>query len=269
MSQFRQHVQLCRSCGARYGPDRFACTRCDVGLVDEPGAPTLVLAADAPSPTRVPATGLTFKQRTEVVDLLAREGVRHRWEGESIVAARDDADLVRELVGTVMRSAAGADDDLDDDEVGYELDDWLHEQQAQLVSLLAGEGIPHRWEGTEIVVPERFADRAEELIDDIDHPDAIPVEPDDDDAGGELLGTLFVAADVLARDPQDPAGVRDLIDLAEIVDRSAVPYGLDVAIWDGIRRMTGDLADLLGADADEEAVVEAARTLRESLREMV
>jgi hypothetical protein len=266
-NQFRHQVQLCRSCGSRYGADRFACTRCDVGLVDEPGAPVLALGDDVSPLATVELDTWTFKQRTELVDLLTREGVRHRWSAHTLEVADDDADLLVAL----QRQVASVDaDEPEDDEVGYELDDWMPEQQAELVSMLAAEDIPHRWEGTEIVVPEPFADRTEELIDDIDHPDAIPAEPDDDDdAGGELLGTLFVAADLLARDATEPAGVRDLIDAAEVVDTAPVPYGLDVAVWDGIRRMTGELADLLGADADEDAVVAAARSLRDALREMV
>lgn len=266
MSTYHHQSQVCRSCGARYEGNRFACTTCDVGLVDEDRAVVLPLGDAVVGTASVPAHDMTFKQRTDLVDLLAREGVRHRWEGRVLVVADDDADLVRALHREV---AAPVLEEPGEDEVGYELDDWMPEQQAELVSMLAAEDIPHRWEGTEIVVPESFADRAEELIDDIDHPDAIPAEPDDDDAGGELLGTLFVAADVLARDPTEPAGVRDLIDAAETVDRAPVPYGLDVAVWDAIRRMTGDLADLLGADADEEAVAAAARSLRDALREMV
>jgi hypothetical protein len=264
--QFRHQVQLCRSCGSRYGADRFACTRCDVGLVDEPGARVLPLGDDVSPLATVELDSWTFKQRTELVDLLAREGVRHRWSGHTLEVADDDGDL---LVALQRQVVAAGGDEPEEDEVGYELDDWMPEQQAQLVSMLAAEDIPHRWEGTEIVVPEPFADRAEELIDDIDHPDAIPAEPDEEDAGGELLGTLFVAADVLARDPAEPAGVRDLIDAAEAVDTVPVPYGLDVAVWDGVRRMTGELADLLGSDADEDAVVAAARSLRDALREMV
>ena len=162
-------------------------------------------------------------------------------------------------------------DDEEVEEVGYDLEDWLPDQQAELVSRLADEGIPNRWEGAEIVVAEHHADRVEEIIDEIDHPDAIPAEDDDgtDEDGGELLGALFVAADVLAHDPSDPNGVRDLLDLAERADVDGVPYGLDVAIWDAIRRMANELADLLGESADEEAVVAAARRLRDSLRDMV
>lgn len=155
-------------------------------------------------------------------------------------------------------------------EVGYELDDWLPEQQADLVARLATEGIPNRWEGTEIVVPEAWADRVEEVIDDIDHPDAIAAEDDDaDDAGGELLGVLFVAADVLQHDPTDRAAVADMIEAAERADVDGVPYGLDLAVWDGVRRMSGEVADLLAEHADEERVAAAARALRDALREMV
>lgn len=258
-------VQVCRSCGARYAPDRFACTECDVGLVPESRATVLTLEAGG---VPVLVEGRTFKQRTELVDLLENEGVRHRWEGDTVVVEAHDVDLVRVLLAG---GQPGTGEEPEEDEVGYELDDWLPDQQAQLVSLLAAEGIPNHWEGAEIVVAERYADRVEELIDEIDHPDAIPAEDDDgaDDAGGELLGALFVAADVLHRDPNDPAAIRDLLDAAERADVDGVPYGLDVGLWDGVRRMAGDVADLLAEQADEERVVAAARALRDALRDLV
>jgi hypothetical protein len=260
-------AMVCRSCGARYDVNRFACTRCDVGLVPEERVLRIVsFDGDGPS---VPVAALTFKQRTELVDLLEREDVAHRWEGSGLVVAEGDVELVRALIAQVEGAMpAYADDDAE--EVGYELDDWLPDQQAELVAALAAEGIPNRWEGTEVVVPEQHADRVEEMIDEIDHPDALAAEEAvEDDAGGELLGVLFVAADVLQHDPSDPVAVRDLLDAAERADVDGVPYGVDVAVWDGVRRMAGDVADLLGEQADEERVATAARALRDALRDMV
>lgn len=254
-------VMLCRSCGTRYPHDRFACTECDVGLVEE-GAPHRVLTLEGEG-LAVPVGDRTFQQRTELVDLLERDGIAHRWEGGDLVVAVDDVAATRQLV------EAGPMGDEEEQEVGYDLDDWLPEQQADLVARLAEEAIPNRWEGTEIVVPEAFADRVEEVIDDIDHPDALPADDDAGDGGGELLGALFVAADVLQHDPTDPAAVRDLLEAAERADVDGVPYGLDVAVWDGVRRMAGDVADLLAEHADEERVAAAARALRDALREMV
>ena len=256
-------VTLCRSCGARYPHDRFACTACDVGLVED-GAPHRVLALEGEG-LAVPVGERTFQQRTELVDLLARDGIHHRWDGGDLVVGVDDVAATRLLV------EAGPMGEDEEAEVGYELDDWLPEQQADLVARLAAEGIPNRWEGTEIVVPEAWADRVEEVIDEIDHPDAIAVDDDEEggDGGGELLGALFVAADVLQHDPSDPAAVADLLEAAERADVDGVPYGLDVAVWDGVRRMAGDVADLLAEHADEERVAAAARALRDALREMV
>ena len=256
-------VMVCRSCGARYPHDRFACTGCDVGLVEE-GPPHRVLTLEGEG-AAVPVGDRTFQQRTELVDLLERDGIAHRWDGGDLVVGFDDVAAARHLV-----EAGPMGEEAEEQEVGYDLDDWLPEQQADLVARLAEEAIPNRWEGTEIVVPEAYADRVEEVIDDIDHPDAIPADDDDaDDAGGELLGALFVTADVLQHDPTDPAGVADMIEAAERVDAVAVPYGLDVAVWDGVRRMTGEVADLLAEHADEERVAAAARALRDALREMV
>ena len=92
-----------------------------------------------------------------------------------------------------------------DDEVGYDLADWGDEERHQLASALVAETIASRWEALELVVRDADADRVEELIDEIDNPDALDPEEDDADGGAEVLSALYVAADVLQHDPASAA----------------------------------------------------------------
>ena len=157
-----------------------------------------------------------------------------------------------------------------DDQVGYDLDDWTPDQKGELIEALATGGIPHRWEGSEVIVAEADADAVEQLIDDIDHPDALDAEADTgDDAAANLLSTLYVAADVLAGDADNPAAVLDLIDAEEDAAGAEPPYGVDRETWGAILDATGTVAGLLDAKAPEDDVMKAAKALRDLLHPLV
>lgn len=156
-----------------------------------------------------------------------------------------------------------------EDEVGYDLDDWEAEQRGELVAQLSAHGVPHRWEDGELVVRERDADWVEPVIDEIDHPDALEVEEDDDDAAAELLSALYVAADVLAGDAANPGAIVELCDAEAEAKELDAPYGVAPAVWEDILTQTTALAELLDAGADEDDVRPAARSLRDLVRRLV
>jgi hypothetical protein len=158
-----------------------------------------------------------------------------------------------------------------DDEVGYDLADWGDGERHQLARALAGEAIASRWEELELVVRDPDADRVEELIDEIDNPDAIEPDEDEDDAdgGAELLSALYVAADVLQHDAGAAVAIVELLEASERASELGPPYGLDGDVWREVQRRADALADLLGAEADEDAVMAAAKDLREAVRPLV
>jgi hypothetical protein len=156
-----------------------------------------------------------------------------------------------------------------DDEVGYDLADWGDGERRQLATALVGEKIPSRWEGLELVVREVDADRVEELIDDIDNPDALEPEEPDDDGGAELLSALYVASDVLQHDPGSAVAIVELLEASEQASELGPPYGLDGDLWREVQRRSDALADLLGAEAGEDEVMAAAKALREAVRPLV
>lgn len=157
-----------------------------------------------------------------------------------------------------------------DEEVGYDLDDWAPVDRRALTDALRAERIPHEWHEGEVIVPERHADVAEELIDAIDHPDALDAEEDDGvDGGAELLGALYVASDVLSGDPHASGAVVELLELAPGLPGTPAPYGVDGVTWGAVVERTRALADLLEADADHDEVQPAATALRALVRPLV
>jgi hypothetical protein len=174
-----------------------------------------------------------------------------------------DADAVGAVEGTVGDWPEG------DDEVAYDLDDWSDDDRRALAASLRAERIAHEWRDAELVVPERWADVAEELIDVIDHPDALDVDDDADDGGAELLSALYVAADVLSGDPAASGAIIEVLELAPDLAGRLPPYGVEGRTWAAITERTVALAALLEADGDDDDVRPAAEALRGLLRDLV
>ena len=157
-----------------------------------------------------------------------------------------------------------------DDEVVYDLGDWTFEQRAELERSLEDQRLAYRWHtGDQLLVPEVHADLVDEMVDDIDHPDALTVDDVDvDDRGAEILSDLYVASDVLLGAPGNPAAAARARAAAAAAALCEAPYGLDVGTWAGVRQRAGALVEELGA-GDEQRTVAAARALREAVRPLV
>ncbi len=182
--------------------------------------------------------------------------------------------------------------DGEDDEVVFDLVDWDEVRRGALEGLLAEERVAYRWDlirasggwsvpGTSgpesaplqaahLVVGLRHADLVEELIDELDHPDALAAEDDDgDDAGAEVLSALYVAADVLCSAPGHAQAAEELLDAARVMGEVDAPYGLDPVTWAELGRRVEHLAARLREGDDEQAVVDAARQLRQAVHPLV
>jgi hypothetical protein len=154
------------------------------------------------------------------------------------------------------------------DEVGYDLTDWDAQQRASLAGSLARDGIAHRWEAGELVVAESDSEQVDELVDQIDHPDALTEEGDDGDLGADVLSALYVSSDVLQHDPTVTAAVVELLEALERAPELP-PYGIDAAVWEDVLTRATAVADLLAEDDDQDDVAAAARSLRELVRPLV
>ncbi len=211
--------------------------------------------------------------------LLESEAIAHAWEAGTLVVRVDDEDRVDHLVEQVE---LGSGLDPDEEQVVYDLDGWTDEQQDELVDQLTAAGIAYEWdEDGGLAVRETDEERVEALLDAIEYPDALPAEDadrdDEDDEGDEgdgllaqdTLSELFVAADRLTHDPEDHEGVLSLVDAARLVATLPLPFGFEKATWDAVLARVGELRTALEGDADDDDVLDKARSLRMLLRQYV
>lgn len=72
--------------------------------------------------------------------------------------------------------------------VHYDLAEWSFDQRAEVAATFADEGIPHTWDGDEVVVPEELESRVDELFAELEERLGIdaeaPAELTFDEAGG-------------------------------------------------------------------------------------
>jgi hypothetical protein len=84
------------------------------------------------------------------------------------------------------------------------------------------------------------------------------------------MSELFVAADMLSKDPDDRHASASLIEGARAAAGASVPYGLDPGWWDGVVAGAGALADLVEShQPDDEQVIGLAIDLRAELRPFI
>ena len=160
---------------------------------------------------------------------------------------------------------------LDDDreQVGYELFDWSATDLDLLDDELHEVQIPHEWvsDGMEVVVHADDEAAVDALLGRVRYPDELPIEDDDDGGTAEVLGSLFVASDRIARNPVS-SGVASLLETAEGMDETP-PFGVDETLWEVVTERVDELIDALHAGADPEVVQEHAARLRDGLAPFV
>ena len=208
-------------------------------------------------------------ERGSVADRLREAGIPHEWEGPVLHVAAVDEAAVENILDIVEGGARAPGRSLDpeQDQVAYDLADWDDDRLEALVDELDAARIPHGWDEDELFVHAADEATVDELLDRVAHPHELPAEVDEGPAGGELLGEVFVAADRLQRDPGDHQGTVSMLDRGDALDGADPPYGLGGKEWDHLRNRIDALCVLLRAEKlDDEAVVDAARDLRNALR---
>lgn len=134
-------------------------------------------------------------------------------------------------------------DPLDPDQVKvhYNLTGWSFEQRAELAETLAERGVPHIWEGDELVVPEQIEAAVDAIFDDLEREiGPFPVPLLDDDEEGEGV-TEFDLADW-------PAG--DVEMLQRSLNEAEIPHrwhGRTLAVARDAETTVDDLLDAIEA----------------------
>jgi hypothetical protein len=215
-------------------------------------------------------SGWSLDQRAELTEALADADLAHIWEGEEVVvpeALEVEVDaLFARLEEVLGPFPVGLDED--DRGVQYELDEWPAPDRQTLAQALVDGQVPHRWEGSTLVVATDSESTVDELLDGIEQGTLALAT-----AGGApdgALDTMFRCADRLARDADDRAGANDLRELVPRLQATAPPYGVSVATWARIVDAANGLTDLVdGPESSSSDIIGAAQELRSMVRSFV
>ncbi len=221
-------------------------------------------------------------QRAELAEALADAVLPHAWHAEELVVPELVEDQVDALFERLEESIGPFPIvlDADDESTEFGLDEWSAADRALLTESLVASEVPHRWEGTTVVVARDAEDAVDDLLDAIEAGELLSA----DELGGGAeppdgaLDTIFLAADRLARDPVDARARTALIDIDDQIDGEHPPYAFAPRTW--ARAVAGVAAivetfrrDAGGSgrpdDVDGGEVAEQARDLRDLLRPFV
>jgi hypothetical protein len=248
------------------------------GELDEPEPDGDAVPGGGPEPNGAAGAEVVYDlddwseiERGAVTDRLREAGIPHGWEATSLHVAEADEAAVENILD-IVEGDSEADQTLDavQDQVAYDLSDWDDDRLTALVDELDAAGIAQAWDEDELFVYATDEQAVDELLDRVAHPHELPPEADDGPAGAELLGEVFVVADRLQHDPDDHEGTVSMLDLGHAVEGADPPYGLGPKEWDHLRGRVGALCTQLRAQkVDEDAVIDAARDLRNALRSYV
>jgi hypothetical protein len=208
-------------------------------------------------------------ERQAIGDRLREAHIAHVWDGTALEISPLDEAAVENVLDIVEGESAPPLDD-DRDQVAYDMVEWDDDGVAALVGELRAADIPFAWGDEELFVYADDEAAVDDIVDRVSHPHELAEEPDEGPAGAEVLGDLFVAADRLQRDGEDPDGILAVLDLGEAVADSEPPYGLGAPEWTHLCERVEALSELLQEDTvDRDAVVASARDLRTALRPYV
>lgn len=207
-----------------------------------------------------------FEQRAELSESLAEQSVPHAWAGDELVVPEEVEGYVDALFERLEAELGPFPAQLATDENGTEfgLDEWPAGDLEILRAALTEAEIPHRWEGSSLVVATDAEDVVDDLLDAIEAGDVATM---DGEAPEGVLNDLYRTADQLVRQPTSPDARERVLALAADLSPTAPPFGLAVGSWRTILARTQQLVAVFeSGEADEEAIGAAASDLREACR---
>jgi hypothetical protein len=218
-----------------------------------------------------------FDQRAELSEALAEAELPHAWDGDEVVIPESvEADVDRlfdELEKILGPFAIVLDDDAESTEFG--LDEWSDTDRAVLTEALIASEVPHRWDGTTVVVAADAEHAVDDLLDAIEAGELLGDGGEGAASAPEgALSAMFLAADRLAKDPMDAGARGDLLELGPLLDARTPPYGMAQRPWAGAVGGVDVIVGLIEQDASTNAasesdIIGAAQELRALLRPYV
>ena len=273
-------TRWCLLCGAEYVGGVLECADCLVPLSDRRPLSIDELVGPEDESIAYDFDELEPMQRLTIDERFAEAGVAHAWDDTSLVIREEDEEAADRIIDEADNDAVL---DSDAEQVVYELDDWDDARREELVAALDAASIDHAFDvESNLVVFEHDEERVDAIVDAIEFPDQLPVPDDEEEVAAEeqleaaagldpqdVLSDLFVAADRLMHDASDHEGVLAMVDGASLAETLPLPYGFAPAIWHDILSQVTGLRDSIEGDADDETIVDAATTLRTTLRQYV
>jgi hypothetical protein len=215
----------------------------------------------------------TIDQRAELTEALAEAEIAHVWEGEEVVVPEELEAEVDELFARLEELLGPFPVTLGDEDAGveYGLDEWPPADRQTLTQALIEAEVPHRWDGTTVIVAADAEATVDGLLDAIEQGTLVLTGGAPGSGAPEgALDTLFTAADRLARDADDGTGREELRDLTPQLDPAQPPYGVSVGTWAKTVEAATALTDLVDdEDSSSSDIIGAAQTLRSLVRQYV
>ena len=211
-------------------------------------------------------------QRSALAEALATAGIEHAWNGDELLVpehVEEQTDAVFER----LEAEIGPFPELlspDEDGTEFQLDEWSAAERSSLSSALVDAQIPHRWEGTSVVVAADAEQVVDELLDAIEAGDVANLDADADAAPDGILSVVFSIADRLARDVNASGARMELFDLVPQIRSAGAPFGITARVWDTVLGHAEELcATFTADDFDPADVTTAAGNLRDTCRPWV
>ena len=214
----------------------------------------------------------TLDQRAELSEALAEAELAHVWEGDEVVVPEELEGDVDELFARLEELLGPFPVPLADDDGGVEfgLDEWPPGDRQVLAQALIEAEVPHRWNGTTVVVATDAESTVDELLDAIEQGTLVLASGSGDGAPEGALDTMFSSSDRLARDADDGAGRDELRELVPQLDPSHPPYGVSTGTWAKAVAAAQALGELIDDDTSSSSdVIGAAQTLRTLVRQYI
>ena len=221
----------------------------------------------------------TFEQRAELSEALADAEFPHFWDGDELVVP-EEVEAAVDAVFERLEALFGPfpivlQEDAESTEFG--LDEWTDADRKVLTEALIDAEIPHRWDGTTVIVAADAEHAVDDLLDAIESGELLGGSGDEGAAPPEgALSTMFLAADRLAKDPLDASARGTLIELQGQIDVKQPPYGLAHRTWAAGVEGVDRIVELVGAQAaadtgddHDSEIIGAAQDLRSLLRPYV
>jgi hypothetical protein len=162
----------------------------------------------------------------------------------------------------------------------FGLDEWSDSDRSLLTQSLIESEIPHRWEGSTVVVAQDAEDVVDDLLDAIEEGELLGADESADGPPDGALSTIYLAADKLAREPIDARARAVLLEIQGDLDAAQPPYAFAPRTWSKAGAGVTAIVALVTAEAegtvtapdtdtDESDVASAADALRSLLRPYV